>query len=385
MTHKIEEQYKDLLPEPSDSKAHNLVQDLHAAYTHTTPIAQPRWEVLLARTQSANSEKQRDLRLPAWQPIPKISFSMAAAVVLLLATVVIASAAALDIPAQLYQILGMTKGGSQQLQAGQYTELHLTKTVDGIRVSLKAAYADANMVVVGYTITNNDQNSTNNANDKVTNGQKNINIRNNTNSRDDGIRSEAILVTKQGKTLPNLEGTLGYSARSMSKDYQIPFAWMFDGSTIENNPHNLDLVLKVRLGKENPGARGGSIIQYDKSVSFAFSVPFHKSQVLTPHQRVTVDRQTATLEKVIIAPSGTQLVVSGLAKNYSLGYSTVRTPGKSADGLTMESSYGQAYQSTVFFYTQPIKQVSGKWVFTLVQAMENGGAARKWVFTFVVP
>src|SRR5581483_9438841 len=123
---------------------------------------------------------------------------------------------------------------------------------------------------------------------------------------------------------------------------------------IRGNPQHLDLVLNVLVEKQQ--------------TSFAFTIPFHGGKTVLVNQSITSIGETVTLEKVVIAPSGTTLIVKGLSmkKRYALLAGSLRVPGSpeilSAAAIFKLSPDDQFVR---LLYGGGLMNKLGRWSFTI--------------------
>jgi hypothetical protein len=161
--------------------------------------------------------------------------------------------------------------GIQQLQ---YSDFHQSKSIDGYTLSLDKVYADANLVIVGYTAT-------------APTGQ---------NPMLEFDMGNAKLSTEQGLNLPNAGGVETGPIAGINGN-----VFVFDASPIHGTPTSLNLQLAIHYGTKVQG-----------SLTFDFSVPFHPGRIVNVNQSVTANGKTITLERIVISPSETRLYIQGL-------------------------------------------------------------------------
>lgn len=161
--------------------------------------------------------------------------------------------------------------------------LNLSQTEAGYTVTLQRAYADANRIVVAYTI----QGPANQPFDAI--------------DRLAFLRST--LADANGAALDPLGGGDVVEGGSVLDN--------FDASSIPGEPKDLNLRLTVPLlqalqeaGQEVPGAIA--------PFTFRFTVPFHPGRVATPNETVTAGGAAVTLERVVVSPTETRLYLRGL-------------------------------------------------------------------------
>lgn len=323
----LEQRYPDLFSEESDQEMYKLVSDLSTAYTKP---ALPSW-LTWATTKARYTEDTIAKRAPAlprrFKPARAFSFSMGTAVALLLVVVTLASASSFALSPQLRDVLGLSGPADKPLQESDFTMLHQVKTINGAKVKLEAAYADAGEIILGQTITQKKQS---------------------------GKAIYTKLRTKQGQELYESLGTFGADIKSD----QFAQSVSYDATDISGNPKQLDLVLDVFVGQEK--------------TTFTFSIPFHGGKVVMPNQSVTSNGTTVTLEKVVIARSGTIFFMKGFAFRPGILPDTelsMRGDAKSygsAIGITKRSAT-DPYER--IFYGKSLVGKSGNWVLTLKEVV----------------
>jgi hypothetical protein len=174
-------------------------------------------------------------------------------------------------------------------QAGLAQELDLSQTIDGVTVKLERAYADSNVVLVGFTVS----------------------------GPEDRYYAEAgELSTSDGQ---NLRGMIGMGAVPGSKS--ILGSWQsseraavitaFDASSLEGNPSELNLTLETSVA--DAATTGESTTMGKATIGpfkFDFSIPFHAGKVIEVSQTVEAAGVPVTLERVVISPWTTRAVFS---------------------------------------------------------------------------
>lgn len=147
MTNPPNERYHDLLDGPADPTITRLVGDLDTLYTATAP---PTVRAALARTltgegRTAQSAPAR--RYQAWRgPLAPVAAVLAVAAL-------VGGTALADRPL-VDQVFGLFTGGADVASAPtQGQQVNLTQSACGYTMTINRVYGDANRVVVGYTIT----------------------------------------------------------------------------------------------------------------------------------------------------------------------------------------------------------------------------------------
>ena len=148
-------------------------------------------------------------------------------------------------------------------QTGQLTNVHLAKTTGPYTVTLQKLYADANNIVVGYTIdsTNVDPYSALSAWPTLT-------------------------VIPGGQTLQVSLAILTNNARS------VAVLAYFDAASIQEDPQQLNLRIAIPVGKS--------------TTTFNRATPFQAGKTVEVNQTVTSNGHSLTLDRVVITPSETR-------------------------------------------------------------------------------
>jgi hypothetical protein len=166
-------------------------------------------------------------------------------------------------------------------KAGLAHELNLSQTIDGVTVSLERAYADANVVLVGFTVS----------------GPK---------TRYHADFGE--LSTIDGQDIPGMIGIGTVPGSDIilgdwGKSERVAMIAAFDASMIKGMPAELSLRLETSIAEspifgESQALTGPFI--------FEFSVPFHFGKVIDVEQTVEEAAVSITLEDVVISPWATR-------------------------------------------------------------------------------
>ena len=128
-------------------KEQRVKQILHEIAGQQVPQSVDLWPAIRVRLQPP----RRRSRWARLMPTTRLGWAfLALALCLLIGTGAWAVGSAVD---RLFQVApGLNHVG----QAGLSQELDLSQTLDGVTVTLERAYADANRVVVGYTVSSAD-------------------------------------------------------------------------------------------------------------------------------------------------------------------------------------------------------------------------------------
>ena len=267
--------------------------------------------------------------------------------------------------------------GMQQVQASQLIKsIDKTLTNRGVTVNLNGAYADANRVIVGYTI-------------QYPSGYF-----------WDGMQYEddLVLTTEDGTLLP----WKGYGMSSEIEGGMVSLVPSFDASAVKGSPTEIHLQLKIKVrAVKQDGADKGVVITPEQFV-FNFTTTLTPAHVVELNQTVVVNGVPVTLEKVVVTPSETSLYVrfqetDGLpASSWSAGGAL----NLAVDNwqLVNETNYTYGFWPTGNgeAYTLPfaLNGKHGEWTLTIAKIISNLDSndptitkeiTGPWIFKFTVP
>lgn len=260
--------------------------------------------------------------------------------------------------------------GTQQIVSQDLgTPLNLSQTEAGYTVTLQRAYADANRVVVGYTIQGPDHQPFE-ALDRL-------------------AYLQSTLADASGTILQPLGGDVAQGGSVLDS---------FDASSIAGKPRDVRLQLTIPLFQAL-GRAGQTVPVASAPFIFSFAVPLLPARVATPAESVTAGGETITLERVVVSPTETRLYLRGLGGTGILPHLSVDAwdSGKVplvgwAPGQATEIS-GGVWQTkgglVVCDFLSPLSDKQGEWTFvvragpaTLDGRQVLGGP---WLFHFTVP
>jgi hypothetical protein len=198
---------------------------------------------------------------------------------------------------------------SDPLKPEMYTTLDLTSKDGPLTGKLEAAYADPNKLVLGLSANHSKVPSAGKG------GEWDLLSRKVTTS--DGI---ILLPIGDATTNGGADIILGPGNTSTRIDPDIAsILASFDTSQIKGNPTSLHIhaefsyyCIGVNGAQCAPEARAHDIT-HPYILAYDLTVPFHAGQVVNVNKTITSDGKTVTLERVIIAPSGTRIFIHGLS------------------------------------------------------------------------
>jgi hypothetical protein len=217
------------------------------------------------------------------------------------------------------------------------TAFNLTQTANGYTMTLQRAYADRQVIIIGYTITGEDG--------RPANGVQPV-----ADARvldDPAVSAFPVLTDDQGQEIPVLGGS-GYSAPQANAMVNT-----YSGASIPPNTRRITLHLQAGA-MEVPQANHEMAVARGRW-AFTFTIPVAPSRIAQPHQTVvdhtgwavTLDRVaiTQTQVGVVLRGAGTDAQVELIAGNH---HYTLPAPGgfdgDSATGLAMKECLVQGRQ-----------------------------------------
>jgi hypothetical protein len=260
-------------------------------------------------------------------------------------------------------------------QANLVQELNLSQTVDGVTVTLEQAYADANRIVVGFTI-------------KDPNGQ----------------RYDAWDMTLTDAAGTVFSGTIGYGVTGQSDMLQVSLppgegadVICFDAAPVEGAPAELDLRLVMELEKfvlppaaleppptpDSPPAEPPMVVILEPlptpeeeaivgPFTFDFSVPFIPGRVAEVNQTVEAAGVAVCLERVVVTPSETRAILcfeppDGDPKEW-IPIAMLEPPGEEGESYSgYGGSYGPASYQYQYGFLAPLYDRQGEWILTVTE------------------
>jgi len=247
-------------------------------------------------------------------------------------------------------------------RAGLSTVLNMSQTVNGVTVTLERAYADSNIILIGYSI--------------------------------DKPREKTIfwgkLVTSDGQELKPMIGMgvvpdkeLGFSDNAMIFGY--------DASTLSSMPAELNLKLEV---SPQPFA-DAPMQEASELFTFNFILPFHAGKEIDVNQTVDAAGIPVTLEKVVISHYATRVVLHTLPEynnsfvNMSLQFNDSDSTKSKANLLSI--TYNTEDTQSAYFPGDFISQQGeGKLIINemIIPGNDSNGDTRlsgPWIIRFNVP
>lgn len=325
--------------EPSHSWWHNSISQVVARKSNS------RWFGLVPKTRLA------------WAFLPLI--------VLLLGGAVYGASSLIG---ELFQ-----KVAPQIEEAGLAQEMDLSQTIDGVTVSLERAYADSNVVLLGFTLS----------------------------GPDEKYQPElGKLSTADGQELPSMIGRgIVPGSKAILGNWQSSelAAWIvtFDASSLQGSFSELSLIFDTRTADFNFNIEGGN--EANAGIfRFEFEVPFHAGKSIDVGQTVEAAGVPITLEQVSISHWGVSAVFQNPDDEDYVPIVSLTLPNHDQvnGSLIMHTE-----TSIVKYFTGDFTGQSGEWTVTVKElvfppesptagthpASDTKRLTGPWVFHFDVP
>jgi hypothetical protein len=254
--------------------------------------------------------------------------------------------------------------GQQIEQTGLVQDMDMSQTITGVTVRLERAYADSNVVLIGYSAGLTD----------------NLNI-----------PAIATLTTADGQVLDGMMG-VGELHTAGLGIFNSASCFSFDASKITGSPSELSLTLKIDYARFQ--ADNSDEINHKPIGPFIFNfhLPFHAGKIIDINRTIESAGVPVTLEKVVISPYETRAVFQILPSEKVQDelvpvVSMVLPSGVSVDA---GSSFSLDPEHQTFF-TGDYTGEHGAGTLTLKEMVfraSSGGVQRlsgPWVFLFSIP
>lgn len=369
----LREEYADLLGGSTDADLLRFVGDLDAVAGMGAKPPGMTSSIQRALTERAGQQQVRRRRAPrflveGWASgwFPRGLSGVAA----MLLALVLAAGVAYAAVTLLDRVFGEDRGTQQVTLEDLGTELNRSRTVDGFTVTLGRVYADANRVLVGYTV-------------EPPAGRE--------------VWEASLfaprLTDANGQVLQEHGGRERYGERTTG------VVRSYSTGEIQGSPK----ALRLRLTADSIGYytkpegrnRVAQVLRLDEPLTFDFTVPMHPGRVAELHQTVEAGGTKATLERVVVTPTETRVYVRGaglLDAAYRVELSVDGWSSKDApdwNGVSWHTADGVSYVG----YSEPLYDKRGEWTLTVWAAppaySEGTGIAPvkggPWTFRFVVP
>lgn len=368
---RIEARYADILDGPGRSGLEGIVQildrDLTSAY-----IAQPPPRVAAAIVRLVDERRQApQSRQPLWRFNPVRLLPRRLAPLLALTAVLLLAGAAYGAVTVVDRALEMNTGTQRILSGNLGRVVNLSQTLDGFTVSIMRVYADANQIVIGYTIAGPPSRTFNSL---LPFGSK---------------ASVPSLVDGAGKEFP----AGPYSWGTGVNGGKVGGALVYDatGSTSGQAPLRLRLTMTGISGFERTNPAEPASVQpfaISDPITFHLTVPVAPGRIANVQQTVDAAGVRVTLERVIVSDTETQVFLRGVGTDadaeLTVGGSSYPLVHNGGVRLPASSGDSWAYATDASLMGQ-----RGTWTLTVkpgpVSRIASPTSGERWVFHFVVP
>lgn len=379
---RLRDAYPDLLDEHGDPAMAKLIGDLDRLHTPPPP---PQARVAVARAlQERIAARRAAASTPGWRLPALLPRRLGIAATALLAALALAAAAAPALASLLDQVFALNPRAQRIDGQRLGRELNLSQTVNGFTVTIGRVYADANQIVIGYTVT----------------GPAGRVLAAATLTDGEGWRVP-VLTDARGRRLPAAPAMVQLALQGNQGSALL----YYEGAGITSTPDALSLRLAaggLRVSErlagagtpdraaEDCGGQGCTYVVPGPWV-FDFTVPFEPGRTTVLNQAAEVGGTTVTLERIVTTPAGTRVYLRGSGPNIYVDLIV--------DGVTYPLLFPGTGRlipkewtsdDTRYFQTpEPLGDKHGEWAL-VVRSGDRASAlvapeGGPWVFRFRVP
>jgi hypothetical protein len=375
--------YPDLLDGQDHADLLALAGDLDAIYNAPEPPVHLTLAGALAQREHAQKPRSQRRWLRRFQPVqrfPRRIVIMAASLTL----AVLLTAGSVFAYPLIQHVFDPNPGLTQVVQNPLlYQDVNASQSVGGFTLKVTKAYADANKVVISYSVI-----------------------------EDSDPQAQ---VAYQPPKLTAKENMAFHPRIFVLSQVGTPLFTSFDIlSAIAGNPGQLHLHLEVdgwqpvpnSLVTPSPGQPTPQpVVTVPQPITVDFAVPFHPGRVVNLHQAVMVHGKTLILERVVVTPSETRAYLRGDGYPLALDSIPTLTIG-SWSSTQLDSSQPPSLGGVMIwptddhFPTNALLAVNfetslmdkhGTWTLVVPSLLnapygeQSAGTSGPWIFHFVVP
>lgn len=358
----LREEYGDLLGPDADADLLRLVSDLDAV----SSIARPPASVAAARERALREGVRQPVSRPQFHPSGWMPRRLATAVASLLAALVLAGGA-YALASVLERAFDLIPGTQRILGEDLGRDLDLAQTANGHMLTIERGYADRNRVVLGYTLGGPDGREYSNL--IVGAGTEAPSL-----TDDQGREFEQVLGAGTGIIEARTGGGL----------------LVFDASRIAAETDELRLRLEVPAIEVN--TPDGESTRIRGPWTFSFRVPVEPGRLVEPRRTRWSGGTPVTLERVVIAPSGTRVDLRGIGPSAAV---QLKAGGASHDLAPPGAVPLRWARDSTWSYFTPadLSDERGEWTLVVRPEPPQPGVPQPptvieggpWEFEFVVP
>mgnify|MGYP005853129181 FL=1 len=364
-------------------KEQHITHPLHELAEQEVSADLDLWPAIQARVQS-------QARRPHLRPATRLGWAL-----LVLGLFLTLGAAAYAVGPVIGRLLQFSSGWQHVEEARLAQEVHLSQTLGDWTVTLERVYADANQILIAYTVSGPP-------------GQD--------------LNERATLTDRQGRRFPEMAGA-GVIGASELLGVRLPpgqgaFVSAFDASAVRGQPAKLNLHLEIALRRLVPAGDAPSMplptapptstvviapaMQYQEEplagpFTFDFSVPFIPGRVALVQESVRVAGVTVRLDRVVVTPSETRAILcfdppQGKSEHW-VPVATLQAGDShdaNSDTISTVSREAGCYR---YSFMAPLADWHGEWKLTVTELVgmdpsrpgEQTRIQGPWAFTFHVP
>lgn len=380
----LEARYADVLGGGGDPALARLVRDLDAVAT--SGASKP--EGMTASISAALAQRARETareQQPArrWNPaawLPRRPITALASLVLVL----MLGGAGYVAYTLVERAFLMDPGTAQVILRDLGRDANVSKTIDGFTVSVRRVYADANQIIVTYSVKPP-------ADCDCGRGVMAWGDFDPPPGKE--ITFAPFLIDEHGEHIPMVPTIGGGIGMGIGQDGEYTWLQTFDGASIAPDAKDVKLRLVVGEITSTELLRDGDpsdVTVSEADFALDFTAPVEPSRVAEPHQKVLSDGTFVTLERVVVSPTGTRLSIRGAG------------PFASAELIVNGKTYGLREPGGLvpwspksveeYISTAPLEDERGEWTLVVKDnpdrrrdPQETELKGGPWRFRFTVP
>jgi hypothetical protein len=320
-----------------EEKIEQQLRDYFQAETTSIEPSLDWWDSTISNVIGQNKASRRYGFLPrtrlAWVFLPLL-------LLLLVGGTIYAASSVID---EFFQKSGSVgKNGLSQ-------EMDISQTINGVTVRVQRAYADNNVVLLGYTVS----------------------------GPTDYLTVHDKLITTDGQSLPG-QGAMGFKPGSTevfdnwAPTERLAVVDTFDTSSLSGVSAELNLNLTVPVQDWTnpiPGIAGAPVVGV---FTFNFSVPVHTGKTIEVNQTIEAAGIPITLQKVEISPYQTEVIFKSLPKDIKDSGANPEVTIKTSGVSVSYSSGGYKGDSFVDYFLGDFTGQHGEWTVTINELVSPG-------------
>lgn len=364
-------EYHDLLGDSQDADLFHLVAHLDSDLAYKVAEPPPYLVAAVDGQEKRLTENKRILhRLLPVERLPRRASTIAAC---LLAMIILMGAGYAALPA-FWQVFQLNSGTGAIVSDNLGREVNISRTVDGFTMTVRRVYADANQIVIGYTLSGPPGRAFNSIlawgefNDTPGHRVTRSPILTDAWGKEFGGGGAPVGNVKEGEAFTNLLIYDGLGAEASAREIKVRLTVgkLLAYERLENNTFR-DLIV-------------------DGPFLFDLTVPVEQGRVAEPRQVVEAGGMKAVLDRVVTTATGTRVSLWGVGPTADVSLTVEGSTYKlhPPEGQATPSRWST--ESRWEFVTEtPLADKHGEWVLKVKLGTKTRSEGGPWAFRFTVP